>query len=121
MKALVAALLLSTSVAQAATYYRDRFIPAGAPCMINFGGRDINAVMIQDVAIGTWNIFQKNPQTGMLASNWVEVPVKALRVTLVNAQHFQVTEEPLEPKKAALLAAIAACSKPTQTMKIDEK
>lgn len=115
VKALVVAALVTAVSAQAATYYRDRYIPAGAPCMVKFAGRHINAAQVQDVAIGTWIAVVKNPDESFSASRWLEKPYKALRVTFANTQYFQlVDQEPYEPKRDALLADIAACGKPIE-------
>jgi len=111
MKRLLTILIaVSATATSAATVYRDRIIPVGQPCMITFAGREINATMIADVAIGSWTDYERRlVKTGFLIDEYENIYYKALRVTLANNRHFQVTTEPFEAQRAELLKQIAAC------------
>lgn len=107
LKTLLISALLVVATAQAGTVYRDRFIPAGAPCMISFGDRSINANMIKTIQLTDftevveYNVFSDNKYR----------TYRALRVTMINNDSYQVTTGDLNHAQVGLMAQIADCRK----------
>lgn len=102
-KLLTIALILGigTSVG-AATYYQDRFIPAGV-CMVTFNKTELNAAMIQEITIAP-RPWQK--RMGFW-DGWVEQPpYQSLRVTLVNRNHYEITDGDLHQAQRDFLKQI---------------
>lgn len=79
-------LVMTTSAASAATYYRDRFIPGGV-CMVEFAGTAINANMIQNVNVG---VHEASEPTGRFWTPYRRVSYESLRVTLVNREYYEI-------------------------------
>jgi hypothetical protein len=104
---LAAALLLSVTVAEAGTVYRDRFLPAGAPCMITFGERSINATMIKEVELTD---FTEIKEVHFFTAHEYRT-YRALRVTMINGGWYQITSGNLEHAQAGLMSQINDCRK----------
>lgn len=98
------AIMLVSSV-NAATYYRDRFIPGGV-CMIEFEGKSINANLIQKIEVGTYR--GEGEYQGFFAG--VKYPeFLALGVQLVNGTMYyyrNTDQNVLEMRKIGLLQLI---------------
>ncbi len=102
MKYAVALVLTLALPAHAGTVYRDRYIP-GTACIVNFDGSNINAGLIQQVNIGTYNIVK---YTGFWSGYEVTGQYTSLRATLVNGQYYEVTTGDLQAKQDAFLKQI---------------
>lgn len=79
--------------AQAATQYRDRYIP-GAVCMVDFNGATINAGLIQEIGVlEPFEAAEPGPS------------FRTLRVTMVNQFRYDqnLPKEEAGPAKAAFL------------------
>lgn len=75
--------------ASAATYYRNKYIPAGV-CMVSFGEHTINAVMIQEMEAGTLQFYEKLGASGWLikTDDYGYRSYPAFRVKLVNGNSY---------------------------------
>lgn len=111
MKHLAYAVLLVSLGAGAATVYQDRPVPVSAPCLVLFDGRWINASGIQDITVGDYTGYRDS------TSRWgtfpEPYPYKALRVTMLNRQFFEVKDASrFTLVQADLLLQIGRCNSP---------
>lgn len=99
--------LLTAGTAGAATYYRDRYIPGGPPCMISISGSFVNAVMIKSVRVDEYEYARPSDK---FFTRWDYYTRKAMRVSLINGNYYDVFENP-DAALADVLKKIENCSK----------
>jgi hypothetical protein len=107
-KILMAMMLALTMTSQAGTVYRDRYLPAGAPCMIDFGGNTINAMMIKEIIVAR---YRERTEYNLFTAD-VFREYNAVRIYLINGHYYQIESDKLDvlnKEKESTLAKIKAC------------
>ena len=99
-----------SSNAHGGTVYRTKTLPlSGSVCMIELkANKIINGNLVQDVELGTFDRFQ---QAGAFLPTLVNMPYKALRITLVNGQYYEFTDGNLEQQQVSFMAKLSTCKK----------
>lgn len=110
MKHLLLIIALSAGSAQAATYYRDRYIPmTNSPCVVQWNENvNINSGMIAYMDIGEREVWKRD---GTFSDPRLDHKYMSFRITLIGGANWEKkgTRSELEKIRADFLKQIKDC------------